>query len=282
MPPKTSFKALLGKAGSNPTVSLTKVRAQREQLQQLRQPAGAPPAKVARTTAEAARPAPPQPAALPQPAASSSSASAAFMPAGMFAGARPGYVFKAGDSGLGYYRDGAAPLPIEPRVDADEAGASGEGASGAAASALPQNFFDNPQQDPANKGKAVASTHKEQTLNEELAEFNKLVEADLVAADEADEVADEDEEEGKLREAVSVARELEAKIEGLKRQRAAMAVAASANGGATGTTATAASASGSADGGGDGGGAADADDDDDDDDDDAGLDSLFDWRAKGV
>ena len=76
------------------------------------------------------------------------------MPAGMFAGARPGIVFKAGERGLGYFRDGDAPQgpasDAEPDVSeaaspADDAAPSAARASG---SALPQGFFDNPQLDP--------------------------------------------------------------------------------------------------------------------------------------
>ena len=68
------------------------------------------------------------------------------MPAGKFAGARPGFVFKAGERGLGY-RDGDAPQgpasDAEPDVaeaasPADDAAPSAARASG---SALPQGFF---------------------------------------------------------------------------------------------------------------------------------------------
>ena len=85
--------------------------------------------------------------------------------------------------------------------------------------ALPSNFFDNPQADSRNKGREVAKTQKQQSLTDEFAEFEKQVAADLVAAEEADDAAEEDEEEAKLREAVSVARELENKLEGLRKQR---------------------------------------------------------------
>ena len=70
------------------------------------------------------------------------------MPAGKFAGARPGFVFKAGERGLGY-RDGDAPQgpasDAEPDVaeaasPADDAAPSAARASG---SALPQGFFVN-------------------------------------------------------------------------------------------------------------------------------------------
>ena len=46
-----------------------------------------------------------------------------------------------------------------------------------ATSALPTDFFDNPQMDPANKGKAkeLASTRKEQTMRDEMEEFQKAV-----------------------------------------------------------------------------------------------------------
>merc|ERR1719240_102988 len=43
----------------------------------------------------------------------SSAFSQAFLPAKGFEGAKPGYVFKKGGRGLGYYRDGAAE-PMKP------------------------------------------------------------------------------------------------------------------------------------------------------------------------
>ena len=271
MSKKTSFKQLLSKTGSDPTVSLQNVRAQREKLQQLKAPTGAiaPAAKAAR---EHARPAAAAPPSAPPP--TSVSTSTTFMPAGMFAGKRPGYVFKAGPDGVGYYRDEMQPAPLEP-ADAAADDAEGE----ASTSALPSNFFDNPQNDPANRGKQVAKTQKAQTLNDEMADFNKLVEADLVAADAADEEADEDEEEAKLRDAVSVAREMEMKIAVLKRKRAEFADGAT--GAQPATEAAKAEADGSvvADGGGGDGGGGGGDDDDDDDG--ADLSGMLDWRSKG-
>uniref|UniRef100_A0A7S2C849 ZNF380 coiled-coil domain-containing protein n=1 Tax=Haptolina brevifila TaxID=156173 RepID=A0A7S2C849_9EUKA len=312
MSKKTSFKTLLSKTASNPQISLQGVRAQRERLQQLKS-GGEPPSKVARTTAAtaksaappAARPAPPMAAAAAappaaQPAAPSvaHTATSSFMPAGMFAGPRPGFVFKAGPMGLGYYRDGqggaadsggaaerSAPetLPPEGNGAADE-GAQGSGSSGD--SALPRGFFDNPQLDPANRHKDVAKTQKQQTLNEEFDEFQKLVSADLQKADEADEEEEEDEEEGKLHEAVSVARQLEHKIANL-RERVSQTVAASSSSEMGGT-----GASGSGGGGGEGSTAPAQDghaavagegeeESEEEEDDDGALD-LLDWRKKAV
>ena len=222
----------------------------------------------------------------------------------MFAGRRPGWVFKMGDHGLGYYRDAssapaiaAGTAPAQPRSgglvaygsddndddddddDAAAGNAAADGSSGAAAAAsaaLPSNFFDNPQADSRNKGREVAKTQKQQSLTDEFAEFEKQVAADLVAAEEADDAAEEDEEEAKLREAVSVARELENKLEGLRKQREAAAerlrlaqpvsTSAAAGGAAAGSGASK---------------EAEDDEDDEDDLDESALDVL-DWRAKGL
>ena len=86
----------------------------------------------------------------------------------MFAGRRLGFVFKAGERGLGYYRDGDAPhVPAsDAEPDAHEATSPDDAATATAAargsgSALPQGFFDNPQLDPANRGKEVTRTVKD-------------------------------------------------------------------------------------------------------------------------
>lgn len=51
-----------------------------------------------------------------------------FEPATAFAGRRPGYAFKLGEQGLGYYRDSRQPRPHrDPTVQAEAAGAAGEG-----------------------------------------------------------------------------------------------------------------------------------------------------------
>ena len=293
MSKKTSFKNLLKTSGSNPSINLQSVRAQREKLNQIKQPE--PPAKKAKVEPPraAAAAAPPR-AFVPATVAAAPSAPArdkTFEPAGMFAGRRPGWVFKAGPLGLGYYVDGDGPPPMAQASgsggglvdygdddDDDAAAASGSGGGAAAAaastSALPGGFFDNPQLDPANKGKEVAKTSKAQKINEEMDEFTKLVEADLAAAEDADEVAEEDEEEGKLREAVSVAREMELKLAALKRQREAAVSAAAA---ATGSSRGAGDAPATA-----GQPQAGDDDDDDDDDDDEGALDILDWRAKGL
>ena len=270
MAPKTSFKQLLTKSGSNPTVNLQNVRAQREKLQQLKQPAGAPSAKAERPASGATSSSRPTASVAPPAAASSSSSS--FVPAATFAGARPGFAFKAGPQGVGYYREGEEESEaVTTFTGGDEP--MGEGEDGGESSALPRGFFDNPQNDPANKGKEVARTQKQQTLNEELDDFNKEVEADLIAAEAADEAADDDEEEFKLREAVAVARALDARIAGLKRQREAIASAR----GRGDEGAAAASAEAGPSKGGDGG-----EDEEEDDDEEVDLGSLLDWRTKGI
>ena len=106
----------------------------------------------------------------------------------MFAGFRPGFVFKHGELGLGYYRDGlagatsTAPVALASVAAAHEA-TDADDKDGANTGALPSGFFDNPQLDPANRNKEVALTKKQQTLNEAFDEFNELVQADLQAAD---------------------------------------------------------------------------------------------------
>eukprot|EP00965_Chrysotila_dentata_P070352 2324708-Pleurochrysis_carterae.AAC.5 len=217
---KTSFKSLLSKGASDPLISLAAVRQQRQRLEQLKQrqrPAdAAPPPKrpahesqsavsrvnTATSQAEATWQAPAAPAPImPSPPVTAAPGRAQFMPAAAFFGARPGYVFKIGDFGLGYYRDvsGGAVEDEDAMVASKHAAMSsalvntrvsdaaavaeasdremGEGGAAAAvaAAALPTDFFDNPQQDPANKGKEVAATRKEQTLRDEMEEFQKQV-----------------------------------------------------------------------------------------------------------
>ena len=209
-------------------------------------------------------------AAAPQHAAArpqspqAASSSAGFMPAPTFAGRRPGYIFQMGPSGVGYYRDALQPEPAAAPLAADAE--EEEAPKGA----LPNAFFDDPQNDPANKGKEVARTNKEQSLNEELDAFNKEVEEDLKAADAADEEEEEDEEEGRLREEVAIAGALEAKMDGLKRKRAEMAERAAAVESKKGRAEAEA--------------AVEEGDEDDDEEDDGALHDLLngDWRAKKV
>ena len=119
MSKKTSFKQLLGGVGSNPLVNLQGVRAQRQKLDELRAP------KRPAAGAAAAAAAPPPKRAAPKAAlvayggsdddddddddAPPQLAAPAFEPAGAFLGARPGYAFRMGDRGLGYYSDGRGP-----------------------------------------------------------------------------------------------------------------------------------------------------------------------------
>ena len=217
---KTSFKTLLKAGSSNPKVNLQSVRTQRDRLEKLKErPAapGAPASKVLRgPTAQPAllQSQPEQPAATIKGASSSAPT---FVPSARFVGARPGYVFKLDQRGLGYYSDGLLVEGGGPSVaKISEPHTLDPGAIAEARGALPTDFFDNPQQDPANAGKTVAHTRKEETLRQEMDEFNKLVSEDLAAAAEADIEEEDDEEEGKLREAVDLARHLETRVNQLR------------------------------------------------------------------
>lgn len=70
-------------------------------------------------------------AAAAPAAATVAAAAAAFMPAAAFAGAKPGYVFKMGAQGVGYYAD-AGPLSVV--VSSSAAGGGGGGTAGAVVS----------------------------------------------------------------------------------------------------------------------------------------------------
>jgi hypothetical protein len=206
----------------------------------------------------------------------------------MFAGVRPGCVFKHGELGLGYYRDGltgatsTAPVALASVAAAHEA-TDADDADGANTGALPSGFFDNPQLDPANRNKEVALTKKQQTLNEAFNEFNELVQADLQAADAGDEVAEEEEEEAKLRAEISISRELERRVAGLRERAAAASAARTGDGSAAAAAASSTSEPAKTSPPDD-----DHDDDDDDDDDDEEDDEdalallNSDWRAKAI
>jgi len=189
MSKKTSFKDLLAKGGSNPLINLQGLKQQRRKIDELKH--GEEPASKRQAVAASAVGKPS--VARTVPAASSSSA---FIPSPTFAGARPGYTFKAGPRGIGYYPDAATGDAAAPRAaaaaagagpgpgvaTAGKSGASGAGTAGGAGeaetedgAALPGDFFDNPQNDPANRGREVAATHKEQQLRDEMDEFNRLV-----------------------------------------------------------------------------------------------------------
>ena len=300
---KTSFRKLLSQTGSNPTLSIKNVHAQRERVEQLKAGGGAaaassgPPCKVARTSEHpapppslVAPPPPPQPATAfrPAPQATTTASPSSFVPAGMFAGVRPGFVFKHGELGLGYYRDGltgatsTAPVALASVAAAHEA-TDADDADGANTGALPSGFFDNPQLDPANRNKEVALTKKQQTLNEAFNEFNELVQADLQAADAGDEVAEEEEEEAKLRAEISISRELERRVAGLRERAAAASAARTGDGSAAAAAASSTSGPAKTSPPDD-----DHDDDDDDDDDDEEDDEdalallNSDWRAKAI
>lgn len=68
----------------------------------------------------------PPPAAAAAPAPAAAAAGGLFVAAATFTGARPGYVFKSGSKGLGYYQD-STPAGLAPAT------AAGAGAAAAAA-----------------------------------------------------------------------------------------------------------------------------------------------------
>jgi hypothetical protein len=196
MSKKTSFKDLLAKGGSNPLVNLQGLKEQRRKIEELKHKASSGPTQepAAKRQAMGA-----SFGALSQPAAPAGAGAIStvtpFISAPTFAGARRGYTFKAGPQGVGYYADSAAGagatscVPVPAKTESSTvagsaiAGDAGGGATGLPGAAdgegggapLPRDFFDNPQNDPANRGKEVAATRKEQQLREEMEEFNRLV-----------------------------------------------------------------------------------------------------------
>ena len=111
---KTSFKELLSKGASNPRINVQSVRDQRQKLDTLKrsgQPAAAsaqPPAKRAASSSAA-------PALLAPKTSAAAGGHAAFVYAPTFAGLRPGYSFKTGPQGVGYYlEDGAGATVADP------------------------------------------------------------------------------------------------------------------------------------------------------------------------
>ena len=292
---KTSFKDLLAKGGSNPLVNLQSLKDQRRKVDELKQRERAAAAAAAAAAEEPpakrraiAAAAPPGARAVAAPA----DAPAGFLACASFAGARPGYTFKAGPAGVGYYLEDAEGAAggssaggrasagaVAATAEADDAGA---GAGGAAPS-LPGGFFDNPQEDPSNRGREVAATNKEQQLREEMDEFNKLVRADIETAKAND--AEEIEEEADLSQlqALQEQVQLSKRVDGLHDMRQkALVVAARV---AQEVAATKAERAAAAADDGDPGAAPSAareeeEEEDDDDEDDGGLSSL-DWRARG-
>ena len=113
---KTSFKELLSKGASNPRINVQSVRDQRQKLDTLKrsgQPAAAsaPPAKRASSSSAA-------PALIAPKTSAAAGGHAAFVYAPTFAGLRPGYAFKTGPQGVGYYHEGGATAaePAEEEV----------------------------------------------------------------------------------------------------------------------------------------------------------------------
>ena len=113
---KTSFKELLSKGASNPRINVQSVRDQRQKLDTLKrsgQPAAAsaPPAKRAASSSAA-------PALIAPKTSAAAGGHAAFVYAPTFAGLRPGYAFKTGPQGVGYYHEGGATAaePAEEEV----------------------------------------------------------------------------------------------------------------------------------------------------------------------
>ncbi|KAG8465459.1 hypothetical protein KFE25_002766 [Diacronema lutheri] len=205
----TSFKELL-KVQATPDAGggLGKIKEHRERLQDLKRKAPTPSAGRPREEPSAhvdARRA-------PAPPASSAGASGeeGFMPATMYAGPRPGFVFKLDKLGTGYYRDAAQPAPAAAHAstalpagffDATTSDAPPRPAHGASQSArgaqpagsLPAGFFDNPREDPANASKKarVSDTQKGERLRLELAAFEKSIEQEVQHADAVDDLEDE-------------------------------------------------------------------------------------------
>ena len=113
---KTSFKELLSKGAQNPRINVQSVRDQRQKLDTLKrsgQPAAPPPAKRAAASSSEASPAQHAPKTD-----ASAAGQAAFVYAPTFAGLRPGYAFKTGPQGVGYYREGAAAAELDEPVSA--------------------------------------------------------------------------------------------------------------------------------------------------------------------
>ena len=112
---KTSFKELLSKGASNPRINVQNVRDQRQKLDTLKrsgQPAAAsaqPPAKRATSSSDA-------PALLAPKTSATAGGHAAYVYAPTFAGLRPGYAFKTGPQGVGYYLEEGAGAPAEEEV----------------------------------------------------------------------------------------------------------------------------------------------------------------------
>lgn len=203
---RTSFKQLL-KVQATPEAggALGKLKEHKERLQDLR-----------KQTAGSKRPIDEPLASLPPRRAAPSDGGGAlsgFIPAVAFAGARPGYLFKRGEAGTGYYRDPAQPVPSVPASVAGEVlpagffdaalaqpldaapppddGGGGGGATSVAG--VPANFFDNPREDPANAHKRahVSETQRGEQLRQELASFEKAIESEVANAHEVDELEDE-------------------------------------------------------------------------------------------
>jgi hypothetical protein len=225
---RTSFKQLL-KVQATPESGggLGKIKEHRDRLQDLRKQAP-PSAAPKRLITEPAGLPPKRPA--PMIAAASSAGAGegqGFIPVVAFAGPRAGYVFKRGAMGTGYYRDSTQPLPPAPPASVAGASAVGEtlpagffdddaipppsalptfaapstgrGAATAAAvdtpatGSLPAGFFDNPREDPANARQRaqVSETQQGERLRQELASFEKSIEAEVQVADAVDELEDE-------------------------------------------------------------------------------------------
>ena len=299
---KTSFKQLLAKGASNPRVNVQSVRDQRERLDSLKR--GAPSTSAAQPPSKRPAVSAPAPPALPAPSSrGSGTPPTSFVPAPTFAGPRPGFVYKSGPRGVGYYAEGtllapgaqpqSAPKPfaVKPSFSAiaaeEEEEDDGEAetqttpeaaaAVAAGSATLPTDFFDNPQQDPSNRAKAkeMASTRKEQQMRDEMEEFQRSVASDLAAADAADAVDEEDDVDAAAREEAYVEHDMRQRVGQLKERRAealARLPAAAAVGSATG--------GGAADGAAGTGADKSENDDDDDDDDDIDLQAALDWRAK--
>ena len=115
---KTSFKELLSKGASNPRINVQNVRDQRQRLDTLKrsaQPAASaqqPPAKRVASSSDA-------PALAAQKTSVAAGGQPAFLYAPTFAGLRPGYAFKNGPKGTGYYLEDKAAAAAAAAAEAE-------------------------------------------------------------------------------------------------------------------------------------------------------------------
>lgn len=212
---KTSFKALL-KVQASPAAGggVGKIKEHRDRLTDVRQQykpsaaRAAPPGAVAGKRDASALDGPP--AEPSKKRAPQGDALDGFVPTQAFAGPRAGYVFKHGERGVGYYRDGTSPAvpgttaaavaaAVPPPAAPPSAPVAAAAPPTQPGSALPSDFFDNPQEDPSNRGRSdaqqLSTTQKGERLRQELASFAKAIEPEVARAHATDELEEEAEAE---------------------------------------------------------------------------------------